>query len=78
MPGEVKKPEVVEPQPAEEVVEDMTPFVEATRPELAFDEVDTAVLDKMDATAMAIQGKRLEGVNKNLIKLKELFDCIWS
>ncbi len=78
MPGEVKKPEVVEPQTAEEAVEDMTPFVEATRPELAFDEVDTAVLDKMDATTMAVQGKRLEGVNNNLIKLKELFDCIWS
>jgi len=78
MPGEVKKPEVVEPQTAEEVVEDMTPFVETTRPELAFDEVDTAVLDNMDSKTMAVQGKRLEGINKNLGKLKELFDCIWS
>lgn len=74
----VVEPQTTEIKPADEVAEDMTPFVEATRPELAFDEVDTAVLDKMDATTMAVQGKRLEGVNKNLIKLKELFDCIWS
>jgi len=70
--------EQLSPQPAEEVVEDMTPFVEATRPELAFDEVDTAVLDNMDSKTMAVQGKRIEGINKNLGKLKELFDCIWS
>ena len=70
MPEDVKKPEIVE--------EDVTPFIEATRPEIVFDEIGTDILDNMDSKTMAVQGKRLEGVNKNLGKLKELFDCIWT
>jgi len=78
MPGEVQKPQTTEIKPAEPIEEDMTAFVEITRPELGFEELPTDILDNMDSKTMAVQGKRLEGLNKNLGKLKELFDCIWS
>jgi hypothetical protein len=78
MPGEVQKPQTTEIKPAAPIEEDMTAFVEVTRPELGFEELPTDVLDNMDSKTMAVQGKRLEGLNKNLGKLKELFDCIWS
>jgi hypothetical protein len=78
MPGEVSKPQTTEIKPAEPIEEDITAFVEVTRPELGFEELPTDILDNMDSKTMAVQGKRLEGLNKNLEKLKELFECIWS
>jgi len=78
MPDEVQKPQTTEIKPAEPIEEDMTAFVEVTRPELGFEELPTDILDNMDSKTMAVQGKRLEGLNKNLGKLKELFECIWS
>jgi hypothetical protein len=72
------KPQTTEIKPAESIDEDMTAFVEVTRPELGFEELPTDILDNMDSKTMAVQGKRLEGLNKNLEKLKELFECIWS
>jgi len=67
-----------QPKPAEPIEEDMTAFVEVTRPELGFEELPTDILDNMDSKTMAVQGKRLEGLNKNLSKLQELFNCIWT
>jgi hypothetical protein len=74
-----------QPQPAEmgqtepdAAAAGMAAFVEVTRPELGFEELPTDILDNMDSKTMAVQGKRLEGLNKNLEKLKELFECIWS
>lgn len=78
MPQEVSKPQTTEIKPAEPIEEDITAFVEVTRPELGFEELPTDILDNMDSKTMAVQGKRLEGLNKNLEKLKELFECIWS
>ena len=73
-----EQPKPAETKPAESIDEDMTAFVEVTRPELGFEELPTDILDNMDSKTMAVQGKRLEGLNKNLGKLKELFECIWS
>lgn len=73
-----EQPKPAETKPAEPIEEDMTAFVEVTRPELGFEELPTDILDNMDSKTMAVQGKRLEGLNKNLEKLKELFECIWS
>ena len=67
-----------QPKPAEPIEEDMTAFVKVTRPELGFEELPTDILDNMDSKTMAVQGKRLEGLNKNLSKLQELFNCIWT
>jgi hypothetical protein len=73
-----EQPKPAETKPAEPIGEDITAFVEVTRPELGFEELPTDILDNMDSKTMAVQGKRLEGLNKNLEKLKELFECIWS
>jgi len=69
---------IEQPKPAEPIEEDMTAFVKVTRPELGFEELPTDILDNMDSKTMAVQGKRLEGLNKNLSKLQELFNCIWT
>lgn len=69
---------IEQPKPAEPIEEDMTAFVKVTRPELGFEELPTDILDNMDSKTMAVQGKRLEGLNKNLGKLQELFNCIWT
>lgn len=73
-----EQPKPAETKPAESIDEDMTAFVEVTRPELGFEELPTDILDNMDSKTMAVQGKRLEGLNKNLSKLQELFNCIWT
>mgnify|MGYP000970451209 FL=1 len=76
-PTEIKPAEMGQTEP-DAAAAGMSAFVEVTRPELGFEEVPTDILDNMDSKTMAVQGKRLEGLNKNLSKLQELFNCIWT